>query len=112
MLEPASNPKAVPRAQVLLFGLYELGLRALESMAARGLDVVGIVTKAEPIVEAQPFVRLARAMGHPVFTPESMRDAEFLREIRRLAPDLIAVAGFHKVLPRDLLRIPPRGVIN
>jgi methionyl-tRNA formyltransferase len=112
MRETASIPKPEPRAQVLLFGLYELGLRALESMAARGLDLVGIVTKSEPIVEAQPFVRLARAMGHPVFTPESMRDAEFLRQIRRLAPDVIAVAGFHKMLPRELLRIPPRGVVN
>ena len=82
MRETASIPESAPRTRVLLFGLYDLGLRALEGMEARKLDVVGVVTKAEPTLEAQPFVRLARAMGRPVFAPESMRDPEFLRRIR------------------------------
>lgn len=112
MREMVSIPESAPRVRVLLFGLYDLGLRALEAMEARTLDVVGIVTKAEPTLEAQPLVRLARATGRPVFAPESMRDPEFLRRIRRLAPDFIAVAGFHKILPRELLRLPPRGVLN
>ncbi len=112
MRETSSIQDPAPRVRVLLFGLYELGLRALEGMEATPFEVTAIVTKPEPMLEAQPFVRLARATGRTVFAPESPRDPEFLRQVRRIAPDFIAVAGFHKLLPRDLLRVPARGAIN
>jgi methionyl-tRNA formyltransferase len=47
-----------------------------------------------------------------VFAPESPRDPEFLREVRLLRPDLIVVAGYHKIFPPALLRLPPRGALN
>src|SRR5437870_431515 len=40
------------------------------------------------------------------------RAAAFLRQVRLLRPDLIVVAGYHKILPPALLRMPPRGVLN
>jgi methionyl-tRNA formyltransferase len=105
-----NGPKRTVR--VLLFGIYDLGFRALEAMVLRDLDVVGVVTKPDPSLEAQPLYRLARAIGRPVFAPESPREAEFLKEVRLLRPDLIAVAGYHKIFPAALLQIPPRGVLN
>src|SRR5262245_7723428 len=98
--------------RILLFGLYELGFRALEAMAARNLRIAGVVTKPEDSLESQPLAGLAKKMGVPLLAPESPRRAEFLRRARTLAPDLIAVAGYHKILPPSLLRLPPRGVIN
>src|SRR5262245_58139725 len=105
-----SHPTASPR--LLLFGLDELGFRSLEALATRKLRVVGVVTKPEPALEAQPLVRLARALEVPVFAPDVPRDVHFLREAVALSPDLIAVAGYHKILPPALLRLPRRGVIN
>lgn len=98
--------------RILLFGLYELGFRSLEALAARNLRVAGVVTKPESSLEQQPLARLARTMALPLFTPEAPRDAGFLRELRALAPDLIAVAGYHRILPRSILRLPPLGVVN
>jgi methionyl-tRNA formyltransferase len=98
--------------RILLFGLYELGFRALEAMAARQLRVAGVVTKPESSLELLPLARLARKMDLPFFAPDTPRKASFLREARALAPDLIAVAGYHRILPPSLLRLPPRGVIN
>lgn len=108
------NSEHGPRnpVRLLLFGIYELGFRALEALVLRNLDVVGVVTKPDPSLEAQPIYRLARAIGRPVLAPESPRDPEFLRQVRLLRPDLIAVAGYHKIFPSALLQIPPRGVIN
>jgi methionyl-tRNA formyltransferase len=98
--------------RVLLFGIYELGFRALDAMLARKLNVVGVVTKPDGLLESLPITRLAREAGLPVFAPESPRDAAFLRQVRQLKPDLIAVAGYHKIFPSGLLRLPPRGVLN
>lgn len=99
-------------SRILLFGLYELGFRSLEALAARDLRVVGIVTKPESALDRLPLIRLARTLGLPVFTPETPRRATFLREVTSLSPDLIAVAGYHRILPPSLLRLPPRGVVN
>jgi len=107
---PETDVQPAPR--ILLFGIYELGFRSLEALLARNLNVVGVVTKPEGLLEAQPITRLARETGRPVLAPESPRDAGFLRQVRLLRPDLIAVAGYHKILPGSLLRLPPSGVIN
>jgi methionyl-tRNA formyltransferase len=108
------RPHAIPlpASRILLFGIYELGFRALDAMLARGLNVVGVVTKPELLLEAQPITRLAREHGRPLLAPESPRDPGFLRQARLLRPDLIAVAGYHKILPGSLLRLPPSGVVN
>jgi methionyl-tRNA formyltransferase len=109
-VESDAGPRISPR--IVLFGIYELGFRALEALLARRLNVVGVVTKPDGLLEAQPITRLARETGRPVLAPESPRDAAFLRQVRLLRPDLIAVAGYHKILPGSLLRMPPAGVIN
>ena len=98
--------------RILLFGLYDLGFRALEALQDRALTVVGVVTKPESALELQPLARLTRKLGLPLLAPESPRATPFLREATALVPDLIAVAGYHRILPPALLRLPPRGVIN
>src|SRR5205085_883999 len=112
MAETASVSDCAPPLRILLFGIYELGFRALEALTARRLNVVGVVTKPDSLLEAQPLARLARETGRPLLAPESPRDAAFLRQVRLLQPDLIAVAGYHRILPPSLLRLPSRGVLN
>lgn len=112
MIELLSTSDSRTPSRILLFGLYELGFRSLEALVRRDRDVIGVVTKPDVSLEAQPMIRLARTIGTPVFAPESPKDAAFLRQVRALRPDLIAVAGYHKILPPGLLRLPPRGVIN
>jgi methionyl-tRNA formyltransferase len=106
------DPAPRSRSRLLLFGLYELGFRSLEALLARHLTVVGVVTKPDVLLEAQPITRLARETCRPVLAPESPRDPEFLRQVRLLRPDVIAVAGYHKILPPVLLHLPPGGVLN
>jgi methionyl-tRNA formyltransferase len=101
-----------PSPRILLFGIYEIGFRSLEAMLARNQNVVGVVTKPDGLLDAQPITRLARESGRPVLAPGSPRDPGFLRQLRLLRPDLIAVAGYHKILPSSLLRLPPSGVVN
>ena len=47
--------------RIVLIGIYQLGARSLEALLARGLDVVGVVTKPDPRVEEEPLTRLARS---------------------------------------------------
>jgi methionyl-tRNA formyltransferase len=106
----AASPR--PPGRILLFGVYDLGFRALDALRERNLNVVAMVTKPAALLDEGPLTRLARSMHIPLLGPVSPRDDGFLRQVRRLRPDRIAVAGYPSRLPRKLLRIPPLGVVN
>lgn len=53
-------------------------------------------------------------MAHdiPVFQPVKLRDGTALAQIQELAPELIVVAAYGRILPDDILAAPPKGCIN
>src|SRR3989442_769182 len=63
-------------------------------------------------VSAPEVKRFAEANRLPVLQPERLRDAAFQDALRALAPDLVVVAAYGKILPRAVLDLPPRGCIN
>lgn len=54
----------------------------------------------------------AESIGLSVLTPARARDPEFVEQIRALAPDLIVLASYGKILPQSLLEIAPLGNWN
>jgi len=47
-----------------------------------------------------------------LFQPEKITDSDFVREVKELFPDLIAVVAFGKVLSGEVLSIPRKGCVN
>lgn len=56
--------------------------------------------------------QLALSRGVPLFQPQRARDAEFIEQMRVLAPDLVTVAAFGQLLPPALLEVPKFGCLN
>ena len=50
--------------------------------------------------------------GIPVYQPAKIRDGEAERLLRELAPDLIVLVAYGKILPEEILNIPPLGCVN
>ncbi len=90
----------------------------LDTLLARPDPVVGVVCQPDRprgrglAVEPPAVKELALARGLPVLQPERIRDPAFLDTLRALAPDLIVVAAYGRILPRPILELPPRGCIN
>ena len=90
----------------------------LKALLVRPDPVVGVVCQPDRprgrgLAVTPPEVkRLALARGLPVLQPERVRDAAFQDALRALAPDLIVVAAYGKILPRAILDLPSRGCIN
>jgi methionyl-tRNA formyltransferase len=90
----------------------------LDALIARADPVVGVVCQPDRprgrglAVTAPEVKRLAVARGIPVLQPEKVRDAAFPDALRALAPDLIVVAAYGRILPRAVLDLPPYGCIN
>ena len=55
----------------------------------------------------------ALELGIPVLQPVKVRkDAEFLQQMQQIAPDLIAVAAYGQILPKEILELPEYGCLN
>jgi len=59
-----------------------------------------------------PTKELALESGIPVLQPERLKDDAFLAQIAALSPDLGVVAAYGRLLPDQLLSVPPLGMIN
>lgn len=59
-----------------------------------------------------PVKEYALTVGIPVYQPVKLRDGEALRLVEELAPELIVVAAYGRILPEDILNTPPYGSIN
>jgi len=68
-------------------------------------------------LQASPVQALAEAEGIPVLTPTGLLkkyddSAEFLEQMRELAPDLCITAAYGQFLPKSFLSIPKCGTLN
>ncbi len=104
--------------RVVFMGTPDFAVPCLERLAADGHDVVGVFTQPDkPVGRKQlltpPPVKLAaEKLGFTVFQPGSMRNGEAADILRRLAPELIVVTAYGKILPPDILSLPEHGCIN
>ena len=104
--------------KLVFMGTPDFAAAALEAIAACH-EVLAVFTQPDkPVGRKQvlgqsPVKQLALRLGIPVFQPVSLKTApEPAQILRDLAPDCIVVAAYGKILPVEILSIPPLGCIN
>ena len=90
---------------------------SLRALVAAGHQVSLVVTQPDRpghrLKMSPPAVKVAaEELGLPVFQPERIRQPEAVERIRQAAPELLVVVAYGQIIPRSVLEIPPRGVIN
>lgn len=55
---------------------------------------------------------MAMARGIPVLNATDLKTQVFRAQLRALAPDLLLVAGFHRLIPEDVVALAGRAAIN
>jgi len=107
------------RLRVVFCGTPEFALPSLERLlSAPDIRVIGVLTQPDRPrgrglqPEAPPVRRRAEQAGVPVLQPERMRTGEVRAFLERLAPDAVVVVAFGRLIPADLLSLPPLGWIN
>jgi methionyl-tRNA formyltransferase len=104
--------------RVVFFGTPQFAVPSLEHLIESTHDVVGVVTQPDRPrgrghkVTDSPVKMTAVAHGLPVFQPARLRDPEVAAKLTHWAPDLGVVAAYGKILPENLLSLPPFGMIN
>ncbi len=104
--------------RVVFMGTPEFACPTLQRLVDRGDEVIAVVTQPDrPKGRGQkavppPVKELAERHGIQVLQPARVRAAEFVEQIRCLAPDLVVVVAFGQILPKSLLDVPRYGCIN
>ncbi|MBQ7217971.1 MAG: methionyl-tRNA formyltransferase [Ruminococcus sp.] len=104
--------------KLIFMGTPDFAVPCLESLINAGHEVLGVFTQPDkPVGRKQimtpPDVKVCAVKhGLTVYQPNSMRDGTAMEIIRELDPELMVVAAYGKILPKEMLDFPRYGCIN
>ncbi len=105
--------------KIVFCGTPQFAVPTLEALLAAGFTVPLVVSQPDrPVGRSQqltaPPVKLtALAAGIPVVQPERIREnPEFRARLEDIAPDVIVVVAYGRIIPPWMLALPPLGCIN
>lgn len=105
--------------KILFMGSAAFAVPALEALAAQTRHkILEIVSQPDKPagrgmgIHACPVAETAKRLKLPLRQPESVRAAEEIEHFRSLAPDMIVIIAYGKILPRAIIDIPPKGAVN
>ncbi|MBI3448539.1 MAG: DegT/DnrJ/EryC1/StrS family aminotransferase [Acidobacteria bacterium] len=114
--EPSLTPVSPAACRIVFVGAVEEGRRCLEAMLEDGERFAGIVTLKEEWARetsgAVPFDDLAARHGVPLLKVRDMNHPANVERIRSLAPDLILVIGWTRLVGAEILAVPGMGAIG
>ncbi|WP_312641676.1 methionyl-tRNA formyltransferase [Hydrogenoanaerobacterium sp.] len=104
--------------KIVFMGTPDFAVPCLQKLIDMGQTIAGVFTQPDKPkgrgyqMMPPPVKELALSHNLPVFQPAKMRDGEALSIIKELAPDLIVVVAYGKILPKEILDAPKLGCIN
>lgn len=104
--------------KVIFMGTPDFAVGTLNALAEAGHEVVLAVTQPDKpkgrgkAVQFPPVKEAALARGIEVYQPRRVRDAECVEYLRGYRPDIIVVAAFGQILPKEILEMPLYGCVN
>jgi methionyl-tRNA formyltransferase len=105
--------------RLVFMGTPEFAVPSLQALARASHHLAAVVTRpdrprrhAGAPKEPSPVKLEAERQGLSVLEPESLRDPAFLERLREAMPDAVVVVAFGRLLPPEVLELPPRGCIN
>ncbi len=104
--------------RIVFMGTPAFAVPSLEKLIEAGNEIVGVFTQPDKpknrgMKLLPPPVKVC-AQEHeiPVYQPTKLRDGTALAQIQALAPELIVVAAYGRILPDEILDYPKLGCIN
>lgn len=103
--------------KILFMGTPEVSAFCLRRLLERE-EIVGVVTAPDKPagrgrrIVFSPVKRLALERKLSLLQPLRLKAKSFGEEVKKLSPELIVTVAFGKILPPEILSLPPKGSIN
>ncbi len=104
--------------KIVFMGTPDFAEASLKKLIEEKFDIVGVYTQPDKprgrgmTLTPSPVKALAAEAGLPVFQPETLRDEAVCRQLAELKADLFVVVAYGKLLPDEILALPPLGAVN
>lgn len=104
--------------RIVFMGTPDFAVPSLKQLIEDGHEIVGVFTQPDKPknrgMKLTPSPVKVVALEHeiPVYQPTTLKTEEPFEALTALAPELIVVAAYGKILPKRFLDLPPKGCIN
>ena len=108
--------------KILFMGTPDFALFSLKSLfeysKTEDIEICGVITQPDKpkgrgyTLLPPPVKQYANEIGIPVYQPATLKDEDFSARLSELAPDLIVVVAYGKILPKNVIDFPKFGCIN
>ncbi len=104
--------------RVVYMGTPDFAVGCLEEIVKAGHEVVLVVTQPDKpkgrgnAMQYPPVKTCALEHGLEVFQPKKIREPENIDYLATFQPDIIIVAAFGQILPKEILDMPKYGCVN
>ena len=104
--------------RVIFMGTPDFAVSVLAAVAEAGHEILLAVTQPDrpkgrgKQIQYSPVKEWAIEHDVPVYQPRRIRDEEAAAYLARFEADIIVVAAFGQILPKEILELPPYGCVN
>lgn len=104
--------------KIVFMGTPDFAVPSLKALIGAGHEIAAVYTQPDKPkgrghkLLPPPVKALALEHGIPVYQPATLKNEQAIEELRAIAPELIVVAAYGKLLPKAVLDLPAHGCIN
>ena len=104
--------------RIVFMGTPDFAVPCLEALIKDGNDIAAVYTQPDKpkgrgyTMTPPPVKVLAMDNNIEVFQPTTLKDGEAARKLSELAPEMIVVVAYGKILPKDIIELPEYGCVN
>ena len=104
--------------RLVFMGTPMFAVPSLKALVEAGHEVLGVFTQPDKPKNRgmkllpTPVKEYALTHNIPVYQPDKLKDGQTLDTLRQLNPEMIVVAAYGRILPVEILELPPLGCVN
>lgn len=104
--------------RIVFMGTPDFAVPCLKSLIADGNEIAGVFTQPDKpkgrgyTLTPPPVKVTALENGLDVYQPTTLKDGQALDLLKKLAPEMIVVVAYGKILPKEIIDLPEYGCVN
>lgn len=105
--------------KIIFMGTPEIAGETLQKLIESEIykPAIVITQQDKPVGRKQtitppPVKVLAQKNNIEVFQPENLKDENVVSRIKNISPDLIIIVAYGKIIPKEIIDIPKKGILN
>lgn len=105
--------------KIIFFGTPDFAVPSLRAILTLPYSqLIAVITQPDKpvgrkkILTPPPVKLVAQENNLPVLQPERIKTKQFKEKLKQLAPDVVIIVAYGKIIPQNLLEIPKYGWLN